>query len=258
MNKRDFKSIIIPSGLAFVLFPSILFIFASISANAQGAKIFENAVLGAKISYPANWNVEYKGLTVTFKSPDENSAIKLFSILGIDGGLDLEDVANGLINYKEGSAENFQIINKGPTSINGKDFYSFLLRISDDGVVVRDLNLVTGVEDTPYIFNLQSRDNPSNQELSDQLYSEGLSILQQMIMSAELTGLDLDSLKEGLDGGRGDDFNPFEQGPDDQGDGFGGQSPGGSGGNNDGGDSTPPQQSPPSEPLCGPGSCIIS
>ena len=125
--------------------------------------------------------------------------------------MDLEDVVNDLIDYKKSNAENSQIINRGPTSINGKDFYSFLLRISNDEVVVRDLNLVTGVEDTPYIFNLQSRDDPSNQELSDQLYSEGLSILQQIIMSAELTGLNLDSLEEGTDEGGGDDFNPFEQ-----------------------------------------------
>jgi hypothetical protein len=231
-----------------------------VNADAQEAKIFENVALGARIPYPTDWSVEYEGLTVTFKSPDGNSAIQLSGILSGDDDLGLEEAAEAVLKGEKLSGPNFQILNRGPTSINGNDFYSLLLRSQyNNGVVAKNLYLLTEAGDTPYMFKLQSLDDPDNRELSDQLYSEGLGIMQQMIMSAELTGLNLDSLKEGLDGSGGGDFNPFEPNQEGQGGGFGdGQNPGGGSGNNDGSELVPPQQPSPSEPLCGPGSCIIS
>lgn len=219
-------------GFSFV---TLLIAFMIISLNispvfSQTTKMYENIALGARILYPSDWNVEYEGLSVTFRSLDGNSAIQLFGILDSDGDLDLEEAANVQLNTIKLYGLNFQILNRGPTSINGDDFYSLLLKVQfNNGIVAKDLYLFTKAADTPYIFKLESLDDQDNRKLSDQLYSEGLSILQQMIISAELTGLDLDSLEQGLDGGGGGDFNPFEPDPNGQGGGFGGQNPGGGG-----------------------------
>jgi hypothetical protein len=263
MNKRDFKTIIVSPSLSLVLFLSILFVFIPVSVNAQAAKIFENKVLGARVPYPEDWNIEEEGLIVTFKSPNGAIMIKLVGVgtVQTDSDLDLEEFVTENLFPSKRNGDNFQLLDNGLTSINDKDYYSWLLRIqSEKGAVVRDLNLITEEADSLYLFKLQSLDDLNNRELSDQLYTSALTILQQMIMSAELAGIDVDSLEEGTGENGGDDFNPFERGPDGQDGGFGGQNPGGSGGNDNGSDAFPPQQQQPSpsEPLCGPGSCIIS
>ncbi len=227
-----------------------------VNVDAQSSKTFENAALGAKVQFPAYWDVKFEGLTATFKSPSGTSAIQLSGILVGDDDMDPKEVAEAEINTKMLTGQNFQVLNKGSTTINGNDFYSLLLSVQfNNGLMAKDLYLYTTVEGTPYLFKLETLNDPKDQELSDQLYSEGLSILQYMVKSAELKGLNLDILKEG----RGDNFNPFESGPGDQ-DGFGGpDSNRGERGGNNGGENTFPQQQPSQrEPLCGPGSCVIS
>jgi hypothetical protein len=228
-----------------------------ISVNAQSFKTFENAFLGAKVLFPPDWSVEFKGTTATFKSPSGTSAIQLYGILVGDDDINPKEAAEIEIDTKKLYGQNFQVLNKGSTTINGNDFYSLLLGVQfDNGLMVKNLYLFTTVDETPYVFKLETLNDPRDQALTDQLYSEGLNILQYMVTSAELRGLNLDILKED----QGDNFDPFESGPSDL---------GGSGGsdsnkdvnrdNNNGGGNTFPQQQPSQrEPSCGQGSCIIS
>jgi hypothetical protein len=98
---------------------------------------------------------------------------------------------------------------------------------------------------------------------SEQTYSAGLPVLQQMISSAQLTGLGQE--QQGGQGGQFNPFdsseeegqNPFEPDTDGQDGEFGNQNPDGSGGDNDDSDAFP-QQPSPNGPLCGPGSCVVS
>jgi hypothetical protein len=121
--------------------------------------------------------------------------------------------------------------------------------------MAKDLYLLTEAGGTLYMFKFQSLDDPNNRKLSEQMYSAGLNILQSVVTSAVLTGLNLDVFKEGSDS----QFNPFESGSSDQ-DGFDGPDSniGEGGGNNGGGNTFPQQQPSEREPSCGPGSCIIS
>lgn len=228
-----------------------------ISVTAQSFKTFENAALGAKVQFPADWSVEFESLTATFKSPSGTYGIQLSAILEQDDDLDLEEAAEAVLNSAKISGQYVETLNSGSTSINGDDYYSLLLRIqANNEFMTKDLYLLTEAGGTIYLFKFQSLDDPNNRELSDQSYSAGLNILQSMVTTAELTGLNLDEFKEGSDS----QFNPFKSGPSNR-DGFSDpdSNRGEIGDNNNGGENTFPRQQPSErEPLCGPGSCVIS
>jgi hypothetical protein len=220
---------------------------------AQNAKLYENARLGLQVAipYPPDWLVYEEQANVMFHSPDKSTIMKIGVGFGGDG--DLEDFAEALIKVRraESGESNFQVQNQGSTSINGKDFYSILSIIQDPVGQFKVLYLITEQANTVYMFELQST--------SEQSYSEILPLFRQVVTSAQLSGTspeDVVKQPNEDEEGQGEGLDPFEPNPDGQGGGFEAQKPGG--GDNDGSDAFPQQQPPTSEPLCGPGSCIIS
>jgi hypothetical protein len=226
--------------------------------NAQDTKIFESEKYGAEFSYPSDWTVIEKEETppIYFFI----SSTGTFPQVTLEAARFLDPEGNpptleNAIKEVQGDERN-TILNSGRYSVNGREFYIESKVSKQESEGTKWLSAMTVTDDgTAYWFKLFGD--------SEQTYSAGLPVLQQMISSAQLTGLGQE--QQGGQGGQFNPFdsseeegqNPFEPDTDGQDGEFGNQNPDGSGGDNDDSDAFP-QQPSPNGPLCGPGSCVVS
>jgi hypothetical protein len=200
----------------FISIMLVTVVIASLGVYPIMAQIFgrthDRPELGLSFAYPTSsgWSIKDGSQTVFLNASDASYLIQVSAVL-----VDLEEGNNPnskidgrdfILRFElEDIGTDYQILNEGSTSINGRDFYSMLI-IPEliDVQKGRALYMVTGlIEGTVYVFRLYS--------LSEQTYSQTLPIFQQIITSAELTGANPDLLEQEGGGGvqGGQEFSPF-------------------------------------------------
>jgi hypothetical protein len=114
------------------------------------------------------------------ENPDENSRTDP------SASIDLKSFASSLKDRISNSRQSFQIVDQGSANIGGREVYNVLTTSQSPDFPIKELFMFTSANNTLYVFQLQS---------NDQAYSEVSPIVQQMILSAELTGANPDALE---------------------------------------------------------------
>lgn len=183
-----------------------IILFQQQPVSAQTIKIFEKPEWGLKIPYPSNWSIgEEKGSPqngdafVSFLSPEKKFPhVSVLVSADISPGLKFQvgDVGKQMIQNAKQQLKNYQLLGDGPITINGNNAYAISYMFQSSRGLQKDLQIVMVENNTVYSFSLVGA-------TSQQEYSIMVPVFQQMITSAELTGIGQGQQQEGSTGGFG-------------------------------------------------------
>jgi hypothetical protein len=197
-----------------------IILFQQQPVSAQTINIFEKPEWGLKIPYPSNWSIgEEEGSPqngdafVSFLSPEKKFPhVSVLVSTDISPGLKLQvgDVGKQMIQNAKQQLKNYQLLGDGTITINGKNAYAISYMSQGSRGPQKDLQIVMVENNTMYSFSLVGA-------TSQQEYSNMLPVFQQMITSAELTGIGQGQQQGGSTGGFGQSpgggfNNQFSQG----------------------------------------------